>query len=93
MALADSGRTLDQQRALLADPLTGRQRLDATAFHRGLEAEVEVGDRLARGQSAEDQGGADATLLAVPEFLLEQSIEEAVGRGVALDRFGDSPGW
>jgi hypothetical protein len=47
MGLAHAGRPLDEQRAVVADPLAGGEGLDATALDAGLEAVVEAGQGLA----------------------------------------------
>ena len=78
--LADAGRPLDQERAVLADPLAGRQRLDAAALERRLEGEVEVGQRLSGRQPREHERGPHPPLVALAQLVLEQPVEEAVRR-------------
>lgn len=89
VGLAHAGRTLDQQGALLADPLAGAERLDAGAFHGGLEAEVEVAQRLAGGQAGEPERSLQAALLTPLELGVEQLVDQQVRGGVVLDRLAD----
>lgn len=73
-----TGRALDQQRLLGADPGAGGQRLDARALHGRLERDFEARQRLAGGQRRQAQCGAHAALLACGELVVEQAVEHPV---------------
>ncbi len=74
--LADARWSEQQQRLAVADPLTGRQHLDARAFDRWLEGEVEGRQRRSQRQARELEAGADAALLATVALDAEQAAQE-----------------
>jgi len=74
----------EEQRGVLPDPLAGGQGLDLAPLDPRLEGPVEVGQRLARGQTGEPEAGLHAALLALGRFQLEELIEEPVSREVLL---------
>ena len=89
MAFADAGWALDQDGLGRTDVGAGGQGIDARALDRGLEREVEVGQRLAVGQARQPQCGAHAPSFARLVLGLEQRIDHGVGRMAFLDRFAE----
>ncbi len=59
--LADAGWTLDQQALFLANPGTGPQGFDPAALYAGLEAEIEVSQRLPGRESRKLERSLDAS--------------------------------
>ena len=78
-----------EQRAILADPLTGGERLDPRAFDRGLEGEVEVAERLPGRQTREAQRSLQPSFLAAIELGVEEPVNDLVGGDVVLDGIAD----
>src|SRR5262249_62062646 len=87
--LPDTRRSLDEQRAVLADPVAGGERLDAPPLEGGLEREVEVRQGLARGQRREYERGPPPTLVAGTPLLLEQPVQEPMRRRLLGDRLAE----
>src|SRR5258705_991393 len=84
--LADTGRSLQQDGLVLAHIAAGGERLDATAIEIGLEAPVEVGQRVARRQRGQSQRRLHAPLVTMRELDREQFLEESVRRDLVLHR-------
>ena len=74
MRLAHATWALDQQALLIAiaDEGTRPQRLDPASLDTRLEREVEVAERLARGQARKLERGLEAPFFPVLELRLEQ---------------------
>ena len=75
MALAGAGRAEQMHHLGAVDEVELGERQDAVAVERGLEGEVEAGERLDRGQPRQLQRRLDAAVLADGQFLDEQLIE------------------
>ena len=86
---ADARWSLDEEGLFGAEPGAGGEGVDAGAFDRGLEGEVEVAERETGRQSGEAEAGADAAFVAELEFRIEQLIEEGAGADLVLDGVRD----
>ena len=79
MALAGAGRAEEVNDLAAVDEAKLGERQDAVAVERGLEGEVEAGERLDRGEPRHHQCGLDAAVLAQRELLDEQRVDRLDG--------------
>ena len=84
VALAGAGRAEQMHDLGTVDEGQLGQGEDAVAIERGLEGEVEAGERLDRGQPCQGERGLDAAVLADGEFLDEQLVESIDAVDLAL---------
>jgi hypothetical protein len=94
MTLPDAGGAEKQDVGLVAQVLTGGERLDLPPVGLGLKAPVEVLERLPRGQPGELEHRRDAALILALELAGEQEVEEGertegVARGL-FDELGSA---
>ena len=75
MALAGAGRAEEVDDLGAVDEAELGEREDAVAVERGLEGEVEAGERLDRGQPPHAQRRLDAAVLAQGQLLGEQDVD------------------
>ena len=75
MALAGAGWAEQMHDLGAVDELQLGERQDAVAIERGLEGEVEAGERFDGGQPRQQQRGLDPAILAHRHFLDQQVIE------------------
>jgi len=75
MAFAGAGRPEQMDHFGAVDELQFGKRQDAIAIERGLEREVEAGERFDSRQARHPQRGADTPIVAQRQFLDKQLIE------------------
>ena len=80
MALAGAGRAEEVDDFATIDELQLGERHDTVFVERGLEGEVEAGERLDRGEARHHQRDLDAAVLTQRELLSEQHVSEALRR-------------
>ena len=83
MALAGAGRAEEVYDLAAVDELQLGERHDAVVVERGLEGEVEAGERLDRGEPRHHQRDLDAAVLAQRELLDEQRVDGLDGGHLA----------
>lgn len=84
MALAGAGRSEKVDDLAALDEAELGECQDAVAVERGLEGEVEAGERLDGGEPAHAQGRLDPAVLAQGEFLRQQNVDGLEGCNLAL---------
>ena len=75
VALAGAGRAEEVDDLAAVDEVELGQRQDAVAVERGLEGEVEAGQRLDRGQAGHAQRRLDAAVLAQGQLFRQQDVD------------------
>ena len=83
MRLAGSGRPYQMERFGAIDELQSGERQDAVPVERGLEGEVETGERLDRRQPGHLDRHPDAAVLARGQLFGEQGVDGLDGADLA----------
>ena len=84
VAFAGAGRSEEVHDLCAIDELQLGERHDAVLVERGLEGEVEAGERLDGREPRHEEGGFDAAVLAQRQFLGEQRVDCLDGGHLAL---------